>query len=249
MVGDEIRFPWAALPDGSASDADWHGFKSGAFDTLVELVKQADEDYSEEPQKRLERIRELRRQHHLIVIAERIRRSGSDRARRMSGNELRKAAEYILDRSAYLAAKGDPSIRRSKLEENMVTSARVNWHKLMRRAGSPAELRGGWVARKMTRGTTIIMRKASAPGLTPEARRGMLRGYVEERVQHLLQVTRELTSVRGCQIPREDRILIQELEEFLARVRNPKRDEPQSAPQEKSSPWRNHRQSVRRKRA
>jgi hypothetical protein len=131
----------------------------------------------------------------------------------------------------------------------MVTSARVNWHKLMRRAGSRAELRGGWGARKTNRGTSVIMRRVTAPGLTPEARADVLRDYIEERIEQLLLVARELTVVRGCKLPREDRIVVHELENLLVRVQKPRRSERESEAREKPSPWRNHRQSVRRSRA
>jgi hypothetical protein len=222
-MADEARFSWQELPDGSLGDDRWSAFKNDAHDEFLTLIQQADRDFASEPSRRLERIRQLRREHHLIAIADRVRKS-SPCPGELSGRDLRKAAEFILDRGAYISASGHPSTKpRDISEENMVLSARVSWHKIMRRAGSPAESRGGWRARKTIRGNAAILRKISARGLTPENRAEILREHIEEKVEQLLRVAREVVIVGGCKLPRQDRLIIRELEGLLVRTQWAKR--------------------------
>ena len=218
MADDHRPVSWSELPDGGSSEDDWSTFKNKAYAELIERIQQVDQKYAHEPRARVDGIRELRREHHLLVIADRVRRSSAS-PQDYSGNDLRRSAEFILDRTAYMTAdEGAATQPRSRLEDKMVLSARVNWHKLMRRAGSRAELRGGWGPRKSNRGTTAILRKVSAAGLKPDVRAEILREYIEERLQQVLHVARELTITMNCKLPRKDRILIRELESLLLRT-------------------------------
>jgi hypothetical protein len=223
MAENRSCVSWNELPHGGSSEEDWSAFKSTAYEELQQSVQEIDRKYADEPQARVERIRELRREHHLIVIADRVRRSSLSPGE-YSGEELRKQAEFILDRTAYIAADGEAVTQpRSRLEENMVVSARVSWHKLMRRAGSRAELRGSWGPRKSNGGTTAILRKVSAPGLKPDDRAEILREHIEERVQQLLYVARQVTDGMNGKLTRNDRLLIRELEYLLQRAQFAKR--------------------------
>ena len=219
MAEAEMPYPWNEFPSVSASDQEWARFKSQAYDELIVRIRQADRELGRMPQARAERVRGLRREHHLIVIADRIRRSRLSPAG-LSGADLRKAAEFVLDRTASAANKDESTPRRSSLEERMVLSARVNWHKVMRRAGSRAELRGALGAgRPELQGITTIFKKISAPRLAPEARAALLRDHIEERVEQLLQLAQQVSMQTDRKLPRNDRLLVRDLENLLARVR------------------------------
>jgi len=223
MSDDRACVSWAELPHGGSSDDIWSAFKTAAFEDMVQRIQEIDRQYADEPQARVERIRELRRQHHLIIIADRYRRL-SPSPQDFSGPALRKAAEFILDRTAYIAVNGEAVTKpRTRVEDKLVLSARVNWHKLMRRAGSRAELRGGWSELNSNRGLTTILRRLSAPGLTPDARADILRDHIEARVKQLLSVARELTMTMQCNLAEDDRALIRDLEKVLQRARSAQR--------------------------
>jgi hypothetical protein len=217
----EHRYSWSELPATSVGEDEWAAFKSRAFDELCNLVQKADRDFRSEPQARVQRIQQLRREHHLIVVADRIRRSAATPTD-LSGRELRKAAVFIVDRSAYVVeGRAEP---RTRVEEKMITSARVNWHKIMRRAQSPAGLQGGWGAGKRElRGSTQIFKKVTAPGLKPERRAELLREHIEARLQQLLHLVRETTDATRCTLPPQDRIIVHELENLLYRAQWSKR--------------------------
>jgi hypothetical protein len=227
MANFEGPYSWSELPPANATDDDWAAFKSRAFDELCALVQQADREFRNDPHGRVERIHQFRREHHLIVVADRIRRCTAAPVG-LSGCELRREAAFVVDRSAYVMdGRAGP---RTPLEEKMMASARVHWHKIMRRAQSPAGLQGGWSAAKPElRGSTQILRKLTAPGLKPERRAELLREHIEERLQQLVDLVRETTETTRFALPRQDRIIVHELENLLYRTqwsKRPKRGTP-----------------------
>ena len=225
MENARDAYSWPPLPSGGAGEDEWSDFKKHAFDELVLLIKQADREFASEPPARMDRQRELRREHHLIVVADRIRR-GAPAAAELSSAKLRAAAEFILDRSAYLQAGEQTAPPRSPLEDKMLGSARVAWHKLMRRAGSRPELRGGWGSfRPAVRGSVAIIRKIASGSLKPAKRAELWREYLDERIEHLLAVTDEIVGMADCQLSRNDRLVIRDLENLLLRLRSSRRAE------------------------
>jgi hypothetical protein len=221
MADLEQSYSWNELPAASASDDEWAAFKTRAFDELCDLVRKADRELESDPQARVERIHRFRREHHLIVVADRVRRSATAETD-LSGRALREAAVFIVDRSAYvIEGRAGP---RTRDEEKMIVSARVNWHKIMRKAQSRAGLQGGWGAGKPElRGSTQIFRKLTAPGLKPERRAALLRAHIEQRLQQLVDLVRETTDATRCKLPRQDRIIVHELENLLYRTQWSKR--------------------------
>ena len=224
MADAEAPYPWSEFPSAGASDEEWARFKSQAYDELIVRIRHADRELGRTPQARVERVRSLRREHHLIVIADRIRRS-TQAPPGLPGSDLRKAAEFVLDRSALIApGEGASTPPRSRLEERMVLSARVNWHKVMRRAGSKAELRGAWGAgTPELHGITTILKKISAPRLGTEARAALLRDHIEERVRQLVRLAHEVSTRTNGKLPRNDRLLIRDLENLLNRIQSSNR--------------------------
>lgn len=221
---------WTDLPPAHASDEDWTAFKRAAFDEMREHVRRADREFPNQPQARLERIHQLRREHHVIVVADRIRKSAAAPPG-PSGPSLRDAAAFIVDRTAYVIEKRAGP--RSAAEEKMMTSARVHWHKIMRQAQSPAGLQGGWATgRRELRGSTQIQKKLNSRRLTPDKRAELLRAYIEERLQQLVDLVRETTEVSRWTLPRQDRIIVQELENLLYRTQWPKRQKRGTAGQD-----------------
>ena len=217
MAGAEVCFSWTTLPDAGADEDRWAHFKKRAQSEFLDLVLKVDREFADQPEERLIRLRQIRREHHLLIIGDRIRRS-SGSPDELSGRDLRRAAEFILDRRAHIAM--DSSIeRRSRLEENMMVSARVDWHKLMRRARSPANLGSPWPGGRVKRGTTTILRKISTASPASERRAEIFRNYVEERLEQLLYVANALAVDLDCNLPRTHRTLIRDLEHALRRAR------------------------------
>src|SRR5690348_6973116 len=101
MANFEGPYSWSELPPANATEDDWAAFKSRAFDELCELVQQADREFRNDPHGRVERIHQFRREHHLIVVADRIRRCTAAPVG-LSGCELRREAAFVVDRSAYV---------------------------------------------------------------------------------------------------------------------------------------------------
>ena len=90
----------------------------------------------------------------------------------------------------------------------------------MRRAGSPAELRGRVAApRRELLGITKAFRKITAPTLQTEARVELLRDYIEERVEEMLRLAQKVAAASDRRLPRNDRLLIRDLEGLLRRLR------------------------------
>lgn len=205
------------LLSGSASEEAWSAFKRRAFDEFFELIRQTDRALGQNPGARLERIRELRREHHLIVVADRIRRSSSA-PETLSAGQLRKAAEFVVDRCC--SGGGVQAGPRSPLERRMISSARVNWHKIMRRAESSAHPTADWGAgRRELRGSTAVFRKITAPGLAHSARADMLSKHIAERLHQLVHLAREVAAATANPLPDEQARLVAELERLLDRTR------------------------------
>lgn len=212
--------PWSELPAWSADEEEWLDFKSRIYGEMVEVIRTVDLQFADDPRVRVERLRELRREHHLIVIADRVRRE-SQSPRPLTGKDLRLAAEFILDRSDFIASGIERAQPRSRREENMLLSARVNWHKLMRQAGARAELRGGWHQyRGGIRGGATLFKKIASPELTPKARGRILRDYINDRVEQLLDIANEAMRRQECALTRRQRLIIRDLEGLRQRTRN-----------------------------
>ena len=205
------------LPSGSAGEEAWSAFKRRAFDEFIELIRQTDRALGQNRGARLERIHELRREHHLIVVADRIRRSSSP-PETLSAEQLREAAEFVVDRCC--RGGGAQAAPRSSLERRMISSARVNWHKIMRRAESSAHPTADWGAgRRELRGSTAIFRKITAPGLAHSARADMLGKHIAERLRQLVHLAREVAAATATPLPDEQARIVADLERLLDRTR------------------------------
>lgn len=207
------------LPDAASDNDHWADFKRAIYGEFVEAIAEIDRAFVQDPHGRVEQLRQLRREHHLIVVADRIRRSPSASAD-LSGDALREAAAFVLDRSDHLVATGAKRARpRSHAEENMLTSARVNWHKLMRSAGSRAEPRGGWSASPVRlRGATGVLRKIRNPFLGPQKKGEILREHVHARLEQLALLAAEAMR-SDCALSPADRQLIDEVAALARRMR------------------------------
>jgi hypothetical protein len=209
------------LPDAHASAAEWQAFKRESFARFITMIQSVDEALRDEPHARLQDLRKIRREHHVIILADRIRRrmlASTDRP----DVDLRMAAELILDRHLYPPGhQPEGRLRRSRSEETMLTSARVNWHKLMRRAGSRAEPRGGWLeAKPALRGTAPILRKMANPELSPGDQIEVFRAYAEQRLQTLVGVSEELDDIVTAQLPADVRRFVRKLKDMLRHSQN-----------------------------
>lgn len=209
------------LPAWNAGDAPWSDFRRATFDEVVEAIQEIDRRFAGDPHARVQKLRELRREHHLVVIAERIRR-GPTASHALARGGLRRAASFVLDRSDHIAADGGRVARkRTHLEENMLTSARVNWHKLMRRAGSRAEIRGGWnEAATGLRGTAGVLKKVRNPALGPAERGKILREHIQARIEQLVRLAGEVAAHGDCSLSTEDSAVIDVLGTLARQMRS-----------------------------
>lgn len=217
ISGEGFGGHWQRLPAVDASDLDWSNFKQRSYEEFIVLIRKIDRDCAGEPYRRLVKLRDLRREHHLIVVADRIRRDGT-KAGPLTREALMEAAERIVDRSgrssAAAARRAEPPTR---LEERMLISARVNWSKLLSRAGSRTERRGGWGSKGKTGGTKTVIARLMRQ--VPDDRAKAFRKHVRDRIEQLVAISDELLSRPDSRLSDEDRLLIRELEFLLGRAR------------------------------
>ena len=209
---------WPGAPAPDAVEEDWLAYKQRTYVQFVNLIRAVDRELGGQPYQRLEQLRRLRREHHLILVADRIRRESSA-GRELSREELRAAAEQIVDRGARLGATGmDETRPMSRADERMMISARVNWHKLLRKAGSRAELRGIWGGKRRYSGIQTAVGRIIGQRPKKDAQMA-LREYVRDRLEQLLAIYNEVLARAEIAPSRQDRVLARELELLLRRAR------------------------------
>jgi hypothetical protein len=214
FIHHEHRFPKAI-----AADDEWTRFKRESFDRFVRQIKDIDAAASGLAE-RQRKLRALRREHHVLVVADRIRQRFETSSQTVS-LDLKRAAEIVLDKAQLL---GNPtgSRRRTSEEERYLTSARVSWHKLIKRAEvRPVERRGVAAMHKgptTRKGSTKLsaLRKA---GIGPEEKAEILRRYVHEHLQQLVAVADGVTTPDEPPLPRATRLIIRELKTLCRRSR------------------------------
>ena len=223
---DAARF-WRSAPPRGATDDDWYAFLQDISGEFVRAIREIDEQFKEEPYKRLEEVRRLRREHHLLVVADRVRRE-AENGRSLGHEDLRKAAETIVDRTARVVASVSTTIQpRSHAEAKMLNSANVHWHKLIHRAGSRAELRGGWRDRTKVRGTKVIGQKIMRQ--RPAIRTQLLREHICERLEQLAALSSDVCAMPDSRVTRQDRLLIRELGLLVQRAYTAAKQDPEAA--------------------
>lgn len=209
---------WRGAPRPDAVEDDWLAYKQRTYDDFIHLIRAADRQLSAQPYRRLEQLRRVRREHHLILVADRIRREAAA-GRELTREELRAAAERIVDRGARLGASGmDETRPRSRADERMMISARVHWHKLLRKAGSRAELRGIWGGKRHYSGIQTAVGRIIGQRPKKGAQEA-LREHIRDRLEQLLAIYNEVVARAEIAPSRQDRLLARELELVLRRAR------------------------------
>jgi hypothetical protein len=209
----------APPPDVRADDL-WIAFKKLAFDYLVDSIKMIEARFPDDPRERKERLRGLCREHHLLYVADRLRRSlGQDCEQ--TAAELTQAARYILDRKLYPASIDNPFGGRTLEDRRALTAARVHWHKLMSDAGAkPPGREGGWSQPdRAFRGSAKLFQALDKPGVSPNHRSELLRKYVEGRLEHLVAVSKKVAGPDPRALTQDSRILLNDLETVLSQAR------------------------------
>lgn len=218
---------WRRLPASSATDDDWYSFLQDTAEEFVKLIRRIDEGFDGDPYGRLREIRATRREHHLLIVADRVRREAAD-GRRLSAVDLRNAAEKVVDRGARLVVAATGTIEpRTRDEERMLASARVHWHKLMHRAGSRSEFRGGWGEKGGLRGTRVDSARIGRQ--RPLLRAQLLREHIRDRLEQLAALSTEICGIPESVVTRQDRLLFRELDLLLERARTAARQDPEAA--------------------
>ena len=216
---DQLQSPVLPdLPDATAPESIWSAHKKQAFAEFIATIRHVDLAYSNNPGRRLAYMRSLRRQHHILTIADRIRRA-SLAAGEAPPSDLRAAAEFVIDKLHFFRATSEPQFQaRTPLEEKFRSSARVHWHKLMRRAGSsPADRRGVNYSTNpvLINGTATKLRKLKSDNLEPESAARILRQYIAERLQHLLATCEETARVNEKYLSSDVREAIGKFQELV----------------------------------
>lgn len=218
---------WRRLPAASATDDDWYSSLQDTAEEFVKLIRRIDEDFEGDPYGRLREIRATRREHHLLIVADRVRREAAD-GPRLSVEDLRNAAEKIVDRGARVVVAGTGTIEpRTRDEERMLASARVHWHKLIHRAGSRSEFRGGWGEKGGLRGTRVDSGRIGRQ--RPLLRAQLLREHIRDRLEQLAALSTEICGIPASVVTRQDRLLFRELDLLLERARTAARQNPEAA--------------------
>lgn len=240
-VSDAAEF-WKRLPPTSASDDEWYSFLQDSSEQFMQIIQKIDQEFEDEPYRRLEEVRRTRREHHLLIVGDRIRRE-TENGRGLSHKELREAAEKVVDWGARAAATtGDGPAGTTRAGQRMLNSARVHWHKLVHRAGSRSELRGGWGDKDKVRGTKVASAKIRRH--YPPVRAQLLREHIRERLEQLVSLSDEISVMPDSRPTREDRLLFRELQLLLQRARRAALQDPAAATTEANRRRRRRRRSL-----
>lgn len=218
-IGSDASFElWRGAPSPSAREEDWTAYKQRTYGDLIHLIRVIDRQLSAQPYLRLEQLRRLRREHHLVLVADRIRRE-APAGSKLSLKELRSGAERVVDRGARLGATRTEETRpRSRADERMMISARVHWHKLLRKADSRAELRGMWGGKRRYSGVKTVVARIISQRRKKGAQQA-LREHVRDHLEKLVAVSTEVFAHDEVAPSRQDRLLVRELGLLLQRAR------------------------------
>jgi hypothetical protein len=165
-------------------------FKAAMFDLVIEAIRLCDQECGDAPATRRYRLRRTRRKHHLIVIADRMRRS-SPAGQQPAGDALEKVASLVLYHRGSASSRASNLAPRTRREEKLLLSARVSWHRLSRIAGVQPLVRAAAPRRQSACRVAAVLRAIGQPGLVPEARARILEGHVSGRIDELVSVARE----------------------------------------------------------
>ena len=209
----------AELPGAGADDEHWATFKAAMFDLVIDAIRLADRECPGTPSMRRHRLRRIRRKHHLIVIADRIRRS-APAGEQPGGAALEEAAALVLRHRGAAASPGAPLAPRTRAEERLLLSARVSWHKLNRIAGTQPAAPAGPPLRQRARSGAALLRSIARPDLSPEARARILEDHISARVDQLVHLAREAVHKGELSLSRRQQSLLRDLEALQRRARN-----------------------------
>lgn len=198
----------------------WIVWKKLAFEFLVQSIKDIEARFPDEPRERKERLRALSREHHLVYIADRLRRRLEPDSPATAA-DLARAAQFILDRSLYPPDHRTPFATEALENRRALIAARVNWHKLMHSAGAtPPGREGGWrEPRRNLRGSAKLFRALDKPDADPARRDERLRTYIERRLEHLVAVSNEVAGLDRRAVSHHMRLLLDDLDLALKRAR------------------------------
>ena len=209
----------AELPGPGASDEQWSTFKAAMFDLVVDAIRLCDQECDGSPATGRHRLRQIRRKHHLIVIADRIRRS-SPAGRQPAGDALEKAASLVLCHRGSASGRASKLAPRTRREERLLLSARVSWHKLSRIAGVQPPVPPDAPRRQSARRGAALLRAIAQPGLAPEARARILEDHISGRIDQLVSVVREAMLKGEFSLSKRQQSLIRDIEALQRRARN-----------------------------
>jgi hypothetical protein len=206
------------MPDPAAPDAHWAAFVQKSFEDIRAAIVEIDRVHRADPLQRVKLLRDIRRQHHIVVIADRLRRLRTAAGEPLNF-DLLSSAEYVIERPTRRGAR--VPVTRSPEDRKLAVLARVHWHKLIRAAGSePIDMRG------RRRGRRILPLNGSASQLRclnradiPEAEAiAILRRYIGQRLEQLIQVCElEISKKRSFNLG-EIRSILNELRPIRARL-------------------------------
>jgi hypothetical protein len=212
LTNDDLRFPKTI-----AGDDEWNSFKRDSFDRFVRRIKEIDAATMGLAERQRD-LRALRREHHVLIVADRIRRKFRSTSEAVP-LDLGRAAELVIDKAQLLGNL--TGLERTIEEQRYLTSARVSWHKLIKLADvRPVERRGVAgvrLGREIRSGSTNL-RRLKNERLRPHEKGEILQRYISEHLQHLVAVADDASKPDDPPLPRENRLLIRELKTLLRRA-------------------------------
>jgi len=158
------------MNEAAASEPAWRTFRSEITDVVRTEIP------TRPGQLAIAELKELRGIHLLVYVAHRLRKAGLQLKEGVP-EDLRISAERVLEMRN--GRSPDPSHRRSRREEQYITTGRVCWHKLLKRLQVAADLRPG-------------TRPELRPLLTAEGDAATIAGIVERHAVRSLEESAEL---------------------------------------------------------
>lgn len=201
-------------PASTAMDSEWRAFRESVSTLIVQRIKIIEEECSGDLLGRSARLRALRREHHLLIVGDRIRRAsiGTPPA------DLRREAQMLLDKIE-LTEDGSTARARTRQEQKFLSSARVSWHHLIKKAGARAvDPRGGPRSpkKKPSIATPAMLRQLVANSLSDETNR-ILRRYIAEQIEQIVVGAEEVAE--GVHLASDNRQTLGTLRRMARRIR------------------------------
>jgi len=218
---DDFRIEPIEWPESTATEAEWRHFRGRASEIFVQKIKEIDKVRSGDSLERLADLRALRHEHNLLVVGDRIRRGAVERGQAPPA-DLRREAGMLLEKILIVDEGSGPIVRtRTEEEQRYLGSARVQWHKLIRRAQARPAVQRVPQRRRPSNSQPAIakdLRELINESVSREADR-ILRHYVAERIEQIMLDSDTMTQIDHRYLSADTRRILRKLRALLDHIR------------------------------